>query len=47
MRTRAIAVAALPISKFSSASMDRLLEMIEPRKVKLSTTSRVWSPMVI
>ncbi len=41
---RAIAIDALPILVFSSLSRERLLEM-EPRYVKSSTTSRVWSPM--
>lgn len=42
---RAIAVAALPILEFSTASRERLLEMVDPRYLNLSTTSRVWSPM--
>ena len=44
---RAMAVAALPILTLSSASRDKLLEIVEPRWVNLSTTSWEWSPMVI
>ena len=40
-------VAALPILVLSSATSDKLLEMMEPSNVSLSTTSRVWSPMFI
>ena len=42
-----MAVDALPIFVLSSASRDRLPEMVEPRYVKFSTTSRVWAPMAI
>ena len=42
---RAIAVSALPILEFSSASRERLLEMVDPRYANLSTTLRAWSPM--
>ena len=44
---QAMRVHTLPIRVVSSASRDRLLEMVEPRYVKFSTTSRVWSLMVI
>ena len=42
---RTIAADAFPILEFRSVSRLRLLEMVEPRYVKSSTTSRVQSPM--
>ena len=43
----AMVVDALPIQVLSSTSRDKLVEMVELRYMKFSTTSRVWSPMVM
>lgn len=43
----AITAAAFPIRLLSSGSSDRLLEMVDPRYVKSSTTCKAKSPILM